>query len=245
MPNTPYLDKSVRWRLDTGNLAFKELTYREVSDAILDSGLATEVLSKIGSGKEADVYLGLLGGRRVALKAYRYYRTSHHVGPVKAEGLGQVASREFELLTYAYVKGAPVPEPLDRDEYIVSMDYLGTLEGPAPRLKDLRLEEPERFLALVLEAVDRLTKAGIVHTDLSPFNILVHQDRPWIIDLADGLRVDRLGSPPQEKLERVRVAMERGLSSLSRYFHRYGLDLDVRALVEATLRRVDKFELLR
>ncbi|MDE1820574.1 MAG: phosphotransferase [Euryarchaeota archaeon] len=246
MPNTPYLDKSVRWRLNTGNLAFHELRYREVADAILDAGLATEVISKIGSGKEADVYLGLLHSRRVAIKAYRYYRTSHRgLRPVKAEELGQVASREFELLSYAFVGGAPVPEPIERDEYMLSMAFLGTADGPAPRLKDVRLEEPGPFLDEVLEGVERLSKAGLVHTDLSPFNILVHDGHPWVIDFADALRVDRLGSSPWERLTLARTALTNGLGSLRKYFRRYGLDFEEAPRVDRIMERLDRFGLMR
>jgi serine/threonine-protein kinase RIO1 len=246
MPNTPYLDKSVRWRLATGNLAFHELRYREVADAILDAGLATEIVAKIGSGKEADVYLGRLGSREVALKAYRYYRTSHRgMGPVRAEELGQVASREFELLSYAFAGGTPVPEPIDRDEFVLSMDYLGDEDGPAPRLRDVRLEDPSRFLQELMEAVDRLSRSGVVHTDLSPFNILVHRDHPFLIDFADALRVDRLGGSPFERLTKARDALTKGLGSLHRYFGRYGLELEVPPFVERTIARLDRFGLLR
>lgn len=246
MPNTPYLDKSVRWRLTTGNLAFHELTYREVERTILEAGLATEVLAKIGSGKEADVYLGLQGSRRVALKAYRYYRTSHRgLRPVRAEELGQVASREFELLTYAYVGGAPVPEPIDRDESILAMSYLGTEEGPAPRLKDVRLEDPAACLGEVLAAVDRLSRAGLVHTDLSSFNILFHDGHPWVIDFADALRVDRLGGSPWERLTLAEGALRSGLNSLRRYFGRYGLDVEVEPKVREIVDRLDRFGVLR
>lgn len=245
MPNTPYLDKSVRWRLATGNLAFHELGYRESADALLDSGLATEVILKIGSGKEADVYLCRDGDRLVAAKVYRFYRTSHHgTGPVKAEEMGQIASREFELLSYAFVGRAPVPEPIQRDEGMVTMQYLGTPDRPAPRLKDVVLEEPAHFRDRLVEGVEALARAGIVHTDLSPFNILVAEGEPWIIDFADALRVDRLGTPPWVRVEKARIALEKGLGSLRRYFRRYDLEVPVEEVAKRTLARLDKFGVL-
>lgn len=246
MPNTPYLDKSVRWRLATGNLVRHELGHEDSVKALLDSGLATEVFRKIGSGKEADVYLCRSGERLVAAKVYRYFRTSHrHVGPVKAEAMGQVAAREFELLSYAYVGGAPVPEPILRDEGIVSMQYLGTAEEPAPRLKDSDLEDPARVRDRLLRGVDELSAAGIVHTDLSPFNVLIADGEPWVIDFADALRVDRLGTPPWVRLEKARASLSKGLLSFRRYFSRYDLDVPVEEIVGRTVDRLDRFGVFR
>ena len=247
MPNQPYLDKSVHWRLQTGNLAFHELRYREVAQAILDAGMAERVVAKIGSGKEADVFLCADGSRLLVVKAYRYYRTSHRgLRPVRAEELGQVASREFELLGYAFGGGAPVPEPFDREEFMLSMAYVGDEEGPAPRLREAHLERPGELARELLAGIDRLARSGVVHTDLSPFNVLVHRGRPWIIDMADALRVDRLGSSPWERLSAARGALERGLASRQRHFAKYGVDLeeDVRDLGRRIVDRLDRFDLL-
>src|SRR2546425_24216 len=57
MPNRPYLDASVQWRINSGQLSLEEPDYRSVVDAILSAGLATEVLGLISAGKEANVYL--------------------------------------------------------------------------------------------------------------------------------------------------------------------------------------------
>ena len=57
MPNTPYLDASVRWKLKSGAIAFREPRTAEVAAQLLDCGLVTEVLGTIGAGKEADVFL--------------------------------------------------------------------------------------------------------------------------------------------------------------------------------------------
>ncbi|HKZ89048.1 MAG TPA: hypothetical protein VJ300_02195, partial [Thermoplasmata archaeon] len=57
MPNDPTLDASVQWRINSGTLDLHEAGYRSTTDAILASGLATEVDGLISAGKEADVYL--------------------------------------------------------------------------------------------------------------------------------------------------------------------------------------------
>src|SRR5881409_25917 len=99
MPNSPYLDKSVQWRIKTGHLDFKEPGYRRTVEAILSAGLGTEVVRLISAGKEADVYLVKYNGAPLAVKAYRLYRTSHRGGSaIKIDAMGRLAAREFEML---------------------------------------------------------------------------------------------------------------------------------------------------
>jgi len=245
MPNSGYLDKSVHWKVQSGQIAFAEPTHDEVADAILDVGLATEVGQRLGSGKEADVYLCRDGRRPMVVKVYRQYRTSHRGGgPIKLETMGQRAVREFELLCYAWQGGARVPEPGRRVENMFSMQYLGTTEAAAPMLRHVRLDDPAPFLDAILSGIEGLAEAGIVHSDLSPFNILVHEGRPWFIDLAAGVRVDRLGSPPWERLTEALRALEHGIATLDRYFRRYDLELDAPDLLARVRTQLDKFGVL-
>lgn len=242
MPNEGYLDKSVHWKVRSGRVGFAEPTHDEVAEAILDVGLATEVGQRLGSGKEADVYLCRDGGRPLVVKVYRQYRTAHHGGgAIKLESMGQRASREFELLGYAWQGGAHVPEPGRRVENMFSMEYLGTPAHVAPVLQHAVLDEPERFLRATVAGVEGLAEAGVVHSDLSPFNILVHKQEPWFIDLAAGVRVDRLGSPPWVRLNEALGSLASGGRALARYFRRYGLVLDVEELIQRSRAQFQKF----
>jgi RIO kinase 1 len=242
MPNDPYLDASVRWKIQTGNTAAKEPRYREVAASILDQGLATEVLRAIGSGKEADVYLCRDGRSLIAVKVYRTYRTANRVGrEMKLDSIGHLASWEFDLLTYAYRDDAPVPRPIRREENSFSMQYLGTLDAPAPRLKDAPVEDPNRLAREVLAAVERLVSSGVVHTDLSPYNILLEGTTPWIIDVGKCLRVDRLGSPPWLKIHQARRALEAGARTLSAFFRGSGVEIDPREVTEGWMRQISRY----
>jgi len=242
MPNAPYLDASVRWKLKSGAIAFRELRTAEVAAQLLDNGLVTEVLGTIGAGKEADVFLARDGHRVVVAKSYRLYRTSNRSrGAVKADGMGHLASREFELLGYAWAHRVPVPEPFAREENAFTMEFVGDADGPAPQLRRTRLEAPEEFARELLAAIDDLAHAGVVHTDLSPFNILVHRGHPVIIDLGKGLRVDRLGASPWIRLNEARTALEHALETLRRYFARYGVPFETEGLLAQILRDIDRF----
>ncbi len=244
MPNEGYLDKSVHWKVRSGLASFAEPTHDEVADAILDCGLATEVGQRLGSGKEADVYLCRDGGRRIVVKVYRQYRTAHRGGrPVKLESMGQRASREFELLGYAWQGGARVPEPGRRVENMFSMQYLGTATSVAPTLQRAGLEDPAAFLAATVTGIEELAGAGVVHSDLSPFNILVHDEAPWFIDLAAGVRVDRLGAPPWVRLNEALHSLEKGTQALGRYFRRYDLELPTAEILSRVRAQIDRFRL--
>jgi RIO kinase 1 len=244
MPNEGYLDASVHWKVRSGQIDFAEPTHRAVAEAILDAGLATGVGQRLGSGKEADVYLCRDDHRLLVVKVYRQYRTAHRGGgPIKLESTGQRASREFELLRYAWQGGARVPEPGIRIENMFSMQYLGTPEAVAPMLQEVRLPDPEGFLRSTVAGIEGLAEAGIVHSDLSPYNILVHQDQPWFIDLAAGIRVDRLGSPPWIRLNEALRVLESGLSSLQRYFRRYGLELDRADSIAQVRSKIDLYRI--
>ncbi|HZY69810.1 MAG TPA: RIO1 family regulatory kinase/ATPase [Thermoplasmata archaeon] len=246
VPNQPYLDSSVAWRIRAGRVPFHEPGFEEVAEAIVASGIAERVERRIGSGKEADVYLCVDREQPLAVKFYRLYRTSHRGGgTVKPESTGQLASRELELLYYAWRGGAPVPEPGERFENMFAMEYLGSADGPAPTLNRAPLRRPGPFLEATLAGIDALLRAGIVHSDLSPFNILVHRDAPWFIDLAAGVRVDRLGTSPWQRLSEASRSLEHGLRTLERHFRKYGLRIDVDRRLHEWVDRIDRFGVLR
>ncbi len=246
MPNTPYLDASVRWRIKAGTLDLHESGYRTTTETILSSGLATEVVGLISAGKEADVYLARYNGSPLAIKVYRLYRTSHRGGgPIKADSMGWRAAHEFEITRQAWKGGARVPAPARRVENMFSMRYLGDEDGPAPRLHDVRLEDPGSFLASVLEGIRSLAHAGVVHGDLSAFNILVHQGVPYWIDFSEGLRIDRVGVSPWVRLTEATEALRRGMRALEGYFRRYGLPLEPEPFISDLVDACDKFGVLR
>ena len=245
MPNDPYLDSSVAWKIKSGNLDLHEAGYRSTQEAILSSGLATDVVGLISSGKEAEVYLARYNGAPIAIKAYRLYRTSHRGGgPIKLDSTGWLAAREFEMTRQAWKGGAKVPAPARRIENMFSMRYLGGEEGPAPRLHDFCLNDPEDFLHKVVDGVVTLAKAGVVHSDLSAFNILVFGDEPWFIDLSEAIRVDRTGDVPWMRLQEASDALHRGINALQQYFRKYKIHMETTETVNGILESIDRFRVL-
>lgn len=230
------MDKSVRWRIDAGRLPLQEQGYRQTTEAILSFGLATEVVGLLSAGKEADVYLARYNGVPIAIKAYRLYQTSRRGGrPNKLDNMSWQAAREYQALYQAWRAGIRVPAPARRVENMLSMRYLGGQEEPAPKLQSIHLSNPEEFLDRTVASVKALFRAGIVHGDLSAFNILVYEAEPWFIDFSDWVQVNRLGWSPWRRATVAKAHLSRGLHALRKYFRRYQLEIEVEAIVSGLM----------
>jgi RIO kinase 1 len=228
MPNDPYLDASVAWRIKSGNIGFQEADYRTTMNAIISAGLATEVVRMISAGKEADVYLCRYRSAPIAVKVYRLYRTSHRGGrPIKLESAGWLAAHEWDMLLQAWKGGAPVPTPAMRVENMLSMRFLGEGMEASRRLQETELLDPGETLRQTIDGLTRLAKAGVVHSDLSAYNILMHEGGPWFIDLSEAIRIDRVGYSAWMRQQEAEGALRRGLVSLATYFRRYDLSIDI------------------
>lgn len=157
---------------------------------------------------------------------------------------GWLAAREFEFLRLIRKRGVRVPTPAVRAENAFSMRWLGDQDLAASRLIDLHLEDPEPMLAKVLALLGSAAVAGVVHTDLSPYNILVHADEPWLIDLAEGLRIDRLERPSWVRLREAETALQRGLGSRRICFAGEGAPFDPAPVVSRLMEKIDRGVLL-
>ena len=246
MPNDPTLDASVQWRIDHGTIDLREPGYRGTAEAILDAGLATEVRRLISAGKEADVHLCGYNGAPLAVKAYRLYRTSHRGGrPIKLDTMSWLAAEEFEMMRQAWKGGAAVPAPARRVENMISLRYLGTEDGPAPRLHDIHLPNPSAFLHSIVAGVQALARAGVVHGDLSAFNILVHDGSPWFIDFSESIRVDRTGGSAWMRFVQAQDALARGGRALATYFRRYRVAFDGAVFADSIAASLERFRIVR
>ncbi len=137
------------------------------------------------------------------------------------------AAFEFDMMRQAWKGGAPVPTPARRVENLLAMRYLGDDASSAPRLIDVEPEDPEGFRGELSAALGRLVGTGVVHGDLSAFNVLIFEDRPFFIDFSDAIRVDRIGESPWRRIEEARVALTRDVRGLASYFRKFDIAIDV------------------
>ncbi|MGD0160571.1 MAG: RIO1 family regulatory kinase/ATPase [Candidatus Bathyarchaeia archaeon] len=144
----------------------------------------------LGVGKEADVYDALKpSGERIAVKFHRLGRISFrqiirrrsYSTERSASWLYQsrlAAQREYQALQILFPCGVAVPEPISQNRHVVAM---GIIEGG--ELADYkRLSRTERILKEILRnARKAYVKAGIIHADLSEYNVILKPDRHILI----------------------------------------------------------------
>ena len=76
-----------------------------------------------------------------------------------------------------------VPKPIAFKDNILLMEFIGD-NDPAPELKDAAPKDPKKFYKKVVDNMHKLFKKGMIHGDLSPFNILNHNEEPVFIDFS-------------------------------------------------------------
>jgi RIO kinase 1 len=129
-------------------------------------------------------------------------------------------SAEVDALYRLAAAGVRVPQPHICHEGVLLMDLVTDADGhPAPRLNDIELsaEEALEFHAGLLKQVVRMLCAGIIHGDLSEYNILVGSDGPVIIDLPQA--VDAAGNSNAGPM------LERDVANLASYFGQFAPEL--------------------
>jgi RIO kinase 2 len=145
----------------------------------------------LGIGKESDVYDALMpDNTRVAVKFHRLGRTSFRQTKRKR---GYVAERsytptwlyqsrlaaqsEFKALSTLYPKGVSVPKPIRQNRHVIVMSIIEGAE-----LYYLEIPNPRKVLDEILFNTKKAYKdAGIIHADLSPYNIIVQLDEHILI----------------------------------------------------------------
>ena len=113
-----------------------------------------------------------------------------------------------------------VPKPYGFVDGVLLMEMITDAEGDvAPRLDDVTLTEEQalRYHAKVIQDVVRMLCAGLIHGDLSEFNVLVDADGPVIIDLPQA--VDAAGN------NSAAAMLERDVNNMRAYFGRFAPEL--------------------
>ncbi|MES3007367.1 MAG: PA4780 family RIO1-like protein kinase [Pseudomonadota bacterium] len=211
---------------------------------LVDDGLIDEVLSQLMSGKEAQVYVVRCGqhvrcakiykeaGKRSFKQAVQYQegravknsRSARAIG--KRSRYGQQEQEqawlnaEVDALRRLAAAGVRVPKTHGFVDGVLLMDMISDAEGyPAPRLNDVVLspEQAREFHARIIADVVKMLCVGLIHGDLSEFNVLVGKDGPVIIDLPQAVNASGNNS--------AAAMLLRDVENMANYFGRTAPEL--------------------
>ncbi|GFZ96674.1 PA4780 family RIO1-like protein kinase [Dyella caseinilytica] len=177
--------------------------------ALIDDGVIDEVLRPLKSGKEAAVYVVRSGDEIRCAKVYKdmtqrsfqqrvQYQEGRKVrGSREARAIGKASkygrkqqevawkNTEVDALYQLRAAGVRVPEPYGYFHGVLVMDLVTDAEGfSAPRLGEIELssEQAREYHRVLVRQVVLMLCCGLIHGDLSPYNVLVGPDGPVVID---------------------------------------------------------------
>ena len=211
---------------------------------LVDDGLVDEVLRQLMSGKEATVYVVRCGQEIRCAKVYKdvenrsfkqavQYREGRKVrnsrraramekgssfGRNEQEKIWQNA--EVDALYRLDNAGVRVPEPYGCFDGVLLMELVTDADGfAAPRLADVELS-PEQALIdhdKVIHYVRLMLCDGLIHGDLSEFNVLVDEHGPVIIDLPQAVDASANNN--------AKWMLERDVDNMTQYYGQYAPEL--------------------
>ena len=202
-------------------------------NALAKADLLSSLGRSLGVGKEADIFDAITDDDvQVAVKFHRLGRTSfretrrkrgyvarrgritwHHQSRLAAE-------REFSFMSKAHEAGVAVPEPLKQNRHVVVMGFIDGYN-----LFDVKLDDPAGFLEDILLNVKLTYGGGIIHGDLSEFNIVVQKDGQILfIDWPQAVPVDH---------QSAEALLRRDVENVLTYFSRkYKVERDFEEVLE-------------
>jgi RIO kinase 1 len=213
-------------------------------EPLVEAGLVDAVMRQLMSGKEAMIFVVRCGEDTRCAKVYkeadlrsfrqsvdytegRKVKNSRRARAMeKGSRYGRKAkeeawqSTEVDALYRLAAAGVRVPQAYDFVDGVLLMELVTDSEGePAPRLNDVVLtpEQAREFHGTLIQEVVRMLCAGVVHGDLSEYNVLVGSEGPVIIDLPQA--VDAAGNAHANGM------LARDIGNLTRYFGRFAPEL--------------------
>jgi RIO kinase 1 len=209
---------------------FDRITLLILSKAI-KKGLIDTVDYPVSTGKEANIFRATTsGGQNVAVKIYKvetapFFRKAGYLEgdprfkKIKMTDRGIVEAftrKEYKNLEICERAGVHSPKPLYIDGHILIMSFLGEEGLPYPTMDLVGPLHGEADLDSILQDIRTMYQAGLVHADMSEYNIMVGPV-PYLIDFGQGVM---LGHPNAENY------LERDVAIILKFFDRRGIKRD-------------------
>ena len=207
---------------------FDEFTNRTVFKLITE-GHFRGLESPISIGKESNVFSALTEeNKRVIVKIYRletcdfnrmydYIKNDPRYEKLKRNKRKIIfawVQREYRNLMNAREAQVNVPLPITFSNNILVLEFVGKNHEIAPKLKDKVPKNKKLFFSKIIDNIRKLYKAGLVHADLSAFNILNFDESPVFIDMSQSTT---LKHPQAEEY------LQRDMINIFNFFKKHGL----------------------
>ena len=198
---------------------------------VIHRGLFDTIDHPISTGKEGGVFRATASDGFRAVKIYRIGNTTfRNLPPYAVEQLRrETSARNFGGLIFAWTRrehtilgrlneaGVRAPRPYGHYRNILVMEYIGSAEGAAPRLKDTPIDDVDAlYKELVREIGGMVRTAKLVHGDLSPYNTLYFDQHVVLIDVAQAVSIDHPAA---------RNLLERDIRNFAKFLGRVGFSV--------------------
>ena len=217
---------------------FDNFTLRDIFK-LSSQGHFEAIKSPIALGKEANIFSAEKeDGKFVIVKIYRldncnfnrmydYLKTDPRFTKIK-KGKRSVAllwvKREFKNLMKARKAGVNVPTPIAVLDNIIVMELIGIDRETAFQLKDHYPKDPKDFLKKIIKNLKVMyKKAGLVHGDLSQFNILNLNENPVFIDMSQATTIENV---------RAEELLKRDIEIICRFFKKLNVRCDADRIIK-------------
>jgi RIO kinase 1 len=198
---------------------------------LLNHGVIKRIHGVVESGKEARIYYGVDDQEReIAIKIYLTTSTEFKRGmqvyiqgdprfkDVRSDTRSLIytwAKKEYKNLIKAHNSGVKVPKPIYVEKNVLIMEFFGEKGVRAPLLKEKPPSRPAVIYKKVLSEIKKLySNAGLVHGDLSEYNIINWREKPVIFDMSQAVLLEH----PMAK-----EFLRRDIVNINRYFKSQGV----------------------
>ncbi len=198
---------------------------------IMKKGIISNLDYPVSTGKEANIFKATTpSGANVAIKIYKimtspFFRKQKYIlGDSRFKNIRWnerevvylFARKEFSNLEICEQAGVNAPKPFFLEGNVLVMSFLGENGLPYPQL--IQTVCKECFLDAIIQNIQKMYKAKLVHADLSEYNIMIAKNKiPYLIDFGQGIV---LSHPKAEEF------LERDVKNILNFFKKFGFTRD-------------------
>ena len=208
---------------------------------LISQGYIDGLHSPLSIGKESNVFTAKKDGEIRIVKIYRlqtcdfnrmydYIKVDPRYSALSSKRRDVIfawAHREYRNLLKAREAEVRVPTPYAVLQNILVIEFIGDEDGAARKLKDVKPAEPEKFFKETVEQIRKLYKAGLVHADLSGFNILNFNEKPVLIDMSQTTPLDDANA---------REYLKRDVHNICTLFKKWGVKADEEEVMKKVIK---------